>query len=84
MLLENITQLQLSRNSRNNSTLLTNTSMMKLFLKTNLTRMHTQNAAISKVLKNIVLPDGKPLKNGLQKPDRYEVICTFRLVCSKN
>ena len=84
MLLENKTKLQLSRNSRNNSTLLTNTSMMKLFLKTNLTRMHTQNVAISKVLGNIVRPDGKPLKNGLRKPDRYEVICTFCLVCSKN
>ena len=80
MLLENKTKLQRSRNSRNNSTLLTNTSMMKLFLKTNLTRMLTQNVAISKVLRNIVRPDGKPLKNGLRRPDRYEVICTFWLV----
>ena len=84
MPLENKTKLRLSRNSRNNSTLLTNTSMMKLFLKTNLTRMHTQNVVISKVLRNIVRPDGKPLKNGLRKPDRYEVMCTFCLVCSKN
>ena len=45
--------------------------------------MHTQNAAISKVLRNIVRPDGKPLKNGLRKLDRYEVICTFVLFVAK-